>query len=108
MFVAFALVSQFERLRSAIWQLLDVETSKAVPFALTRLHAFRSVRQAGSLAHRMALPFLFDQKPSVSPPPAPRQTLPNVQVASLPQLTATWHDVAVVDFQLGLLPSVTV
>ena len=80
MFVAFALFSQFERAMSAFAHETVSEMSKSDPFAFFRFNPLRSVRQAGSLAHRMALPFLFDQKPIVSPPPPPRHRLPKVQV----------------------------
>ena len=83
MFVALALVSQFERAWSAVAHEAVSKMSKSVPFAFFRLHPFRSTRHTcgdDMSAHRMALAFLFDQKPIVSPPPPPRHRLPKVQV----------------------------
>src|SRR5258706_124315 len=108
MFVAFAERIQVEKVASAVAQLPVSGTSKSDPFEFFKLSALRVVRHVGSLAHRMALPFLFDQKPSVSPPPAPRQTLPKVTVFASPHWIC-WLDVVdVVACQPDLDPSETV
>src|SRR5215211_3951360 len=63
--------------KSHVFRPAAVVGSEAAPDAPTRLSAVSIDR---SSAPTSAWPFLFDQKPSVNPPPPPRQTLPKSTV----------------------------
>src|SRR5713226_8207139 len=81
MFVALAPSSQVRNAPYAVLNEALVEMTNRLPFALRRhIILFRTSRQlpdsSMSLLLRMAWPLLLDQNPSVSPPPAPRQTFP--------------------------------
>src|SRR5919201_6043522 len=86
MFVAVAFSNQ---LRSCVPEV----GSKLEPLALRRLRLDRNDRSVGPIN---AWPFLFDQKPSVSPPPAPRHTLPKFGPATLAAFAVAVPEVAVV------------
>src|SRR6266487_912798 len=86
MLVALALSSQVFR------AVLLAPTVPAVkswlpPLAVLRHNVFRNVKSA---AVSKLWPFLLLQNPSVNPPPAPRQTLPNSRFASGGRVTYTF------------------
>src|SRR5207248_8341235 len=77
MFVAFAL-------RSQVRYASLVPGSKLLPFAFLRFRAESMARSpVVAVVVIRAWPFLFDQKPIVSPPPAPVQTLPKYTPVTL-------------------------
>src|ERR1044072_4336872 len=72
------------------WKFARLTVPSRLPLALRRHNASTPGRRFGGPVITLA-PFLFDQKPSVRPPPAPRQTLPNCTVVVPPSTTtACW------------------
>src|ERR1044071_2306767 len=67
--VAFALSKNF-------WKFARLTDPSELPLALRRHNASTPANRLGGPVITLP-PFLFDQKPSVRPPPAPRQRLPN-------------------------------
>src|ERR1044072_4946376 len=58
------------------WKFARLTTPSRLPSPLRRHNASTPGKRFGGPVITLA-PFLFDQKPSVRPPPAPRQRLPN-------------------------------
>src|SRR3990170_6869920 len=77
--------------------------SKSPPLALRRFRPDSSASSGASppSSFMVALPFLFDQKPRVCPPPGPRHRLPNSTVVSSPSARTTMTGLVVVEIQLG-------
>src|SRR5215217_8121144 len=95
MLVAFAL-SSHGRNAVKVGLLLYDAGLKSAPAPFRRL---RLTIRARSSDPNSAWPFLFDQKPSVSPPPPPTHKFPNSTVVVSPSATVTLTGLAVVGSQ---------
>src|SRR6266536_2441484 len=102
MLVALALSSQL--LRAVLLAARAAVKSWLPPVAFLRHNPVRDVK---SDAFSKFWPFLLLQNPSVNPPPAPRQTLPNSRFASGGRVTYTFVSVVCNQFVSIASASVT-